>query len=217
MTNHLGRILILTLVVFSLMACKTNKNMTTTEPSSGEIEKYSVEVDSVLPCDHSARIVLDIENASCGLMLTLPNGMSVQPIELPDPEFTFSSGDKVRVSFVERDDFKSDCANSQGIVQVTCLEKDWNLSYDKGDECVKTIDAFSIPWMKRIIGELDPEKVTRYDFEDRLAYKFEGKKGQVVVDCFGQELCRQRPGEKPACEMIQSMMSNAYVILVINN
>ena len=206
---------IFTLGLF-MTACSVSKKASVTPLSNEEVEAYEVKKDSVLPCDHSANIAMDAD-AECGLLLSMPNGSFFQPVSFPVVDFIFEDGQNVRVSFLERKGIKSDCAKSHMMVELTCLEKDWTFSDAKSDDCEDTIDVFSVGWMKRMLHEVDVEKITKYDYRNEKAYVFEGKKGTLMSDCYGNELCRTRPGEKRDCMEIYSQLSNGYVILVVNN
>lgn len=208
-------LLILTFVL-TISACHSSKKAAVEPMSNAEVESYEVKKDSTLPCDHSANIAMDAD-ANCGLLLSMPNGTILQPISFPDTDFIFEDGQNVRVSFLERKSVESDCDKAQIMVELTCLEKDWTFSDAKSDKCEDTIDAFSIGWMKRMLHEVDVEKITKYDYRNEKAYVFEGKKGTLMSDCYGNELCRIRPGERQDCMEIYGQLSNGYVILVVNN
>ncbi len=208
----------LSIFAFGLLmtACSASKKAAITPLSNEEVESYEVKKDSKLPCDHSANIAMDAD-ADCGLLLSMPNGMILQPVTFPDVDFIFEDGQNVRVSFLEMKSAESDCEKSQMMVELTCLEKDWTFNDAKSEDCEDTIDAFSVGWMKRMLHEVDVEKITKYDYRNEKAYAFEGKKGTLLSDCYGNELCRIRPGEKQDCMDVYSQLSNGYVILVVNN
>lgn len=209
---------ILPILAVLFFNCGGTRQTNQTIDQDGQIADQEVKIDSVLPCDHSGILTVNLDDENCGILLELPNGSYMQILELADQNFTFSSGDRVRVSFEVLNQIKSSCPKAMQAIRVTCMEEDWNISHQKSTECIKTIDAFSVEWMHKIIGQLDPQKITRYDFRNnQYAYLFEGSKGKILTDCFGGELCQERPGMKGNCEQIWPLLSNEYVILVVNN
>ncbi|MDX1686069.1 MAG: hypothetical protein R3275_12600 [Saprospiraceae bacterium] len=179
-------------------------------------ETQVVQVDSFLPCEHTAEIVLDLESEPCGLLLKMPNGILFKPQDLPNPDFAMATGQKVRVSFEILPDQVSNCEKAKDVVSITCLQETLNTDYTKSDTCVRTKDAFAINWMKTIINEIDARRVTRYDYREQLAYKFEGPDRVIFTDCYGNVLCRATTEIEDRCNPVQAEMSNGYVILVVN-
>ena len=71
--------------------------------------------------------------------------------------------------------------------------------------------------MNKVINEMDPERITKYDYNNQYAYGFKNRKGEVIFNCTGTELCRFMASEEDRCAQIRMKLSNQQVILVINN
>jgi len=203
----------LLVIAFSCSSSKSGVNVS--PEKKDDMVEVETEVVSV-PCDHTATILsFTQEDPNCAVLFELANGMMFQPILLPDPNFTFNHGDRVRISYDILDNYEKGCSKAMAMAQVTCLEKDYSFDHGKG-QCVNTIDVFSVPWMNDVLNKMNAGRVTKYDFEEKYAYGFKSQSGEVIFDCHGTEICRSRPQEGDQCFAIRNKLTNQQVVLVIN-
>lgn len=80
--------------------------------------------------------------------------------------------------------------------------------------CTWTTDAYGIPWMAQVIGQLDPDRITRYRYYDGGAYYFESLKGYYLFDCKGIQICYD-PEDATKC-VTNTELRDRFVILVRN-
>ena len=166
--------------------------------------------EEVINCDHQARVVM-IEDEGCGLLFKMPNGMLIQA---EDFAYDVEEDETVNLSFDVIQGQRPSCSAAQLLVSITCIKESAMSSVPS--YCKDVIDVFEIPWMKRIANEVDVTLVTKYDYANEKAYVFEGKQKVIMVDCRGNVLCESDAADSQRCMPVISQLSNAYVILVVN-
>lgn len=201
-----------TLLAFVLLiSCGTSRDSEDTNKRMNEGPEPEV---TELSCEHTVRWVRDTSEG-CGILLIMPNGVVLEPVQ----PITMETGEAVdgvlRVSMEIVVDGVPKCPSAQNVVRVTCLAPGEDLTGGKGYQCEEPRDIFMVAWMKQLMDRVEPHTVTKYDYRERIAYSFRSDTKEVIVDCYGVELCRQKAGEEE-CMTVRSQLSNERVILVVN-
>jgi len=197
-----------------MISCHSTKKISQEEMR--EKADQPVEKVTQLKCDFNG-IIMVSDDPHCGVLIQLTNKTVIQPIGFPDSlDFVFEDNQPVRFSYKILEDVSTDCKEAIGVAEITCLVKDRKLQTGKSNECQDVIDVFKVKWMKDLLNSMDARKITKMDYREEKAYKFESPRATIYVDCYGNELCRIRAGENEQCAEVISQMSNEYVILVVD-
>ncbi|RBL91260.1 hypothetical protein [Chitinophaga flava] len=92
--------LLTVLIIFA--ACKTSPPISTC--------RYTGEVKDMSGID------------GCGLVITMKDGTTLQPVEFANPGFTLKAGQTVRFDFMELKDRPSNCMGGR-VVRIECIQE----------------------------------------------------------------------------------------------
>ncbi|MBP6185056.1 MAG: hypothetical protein KA479_08930 [Saprospiraceae bacterium] len=191
-------------VIVTSISCKTSHN--------------------ALPAGTSATVEVNQAAAysGCQCVLRTKDGRQFIPVSYSNASCTLQAGEVYSIRYEMRDEAVYGCTlkGALPIHLLACIKlENSNLKGTGGIKperpiCAWTTDVFAIPWMVQIIKQIDPDKITRFQYQSNGAYSFESQKGHYLFDCFGNLICNEAKGELNC--LVNHALSDQYVILVRN-
>jgi hypothetical protein len=146
----------------------------------------------------------------CGLMFELENGKKILPVNALDYELHI--GLKASISFREISDGVSTCMAEDILAEIICFQPLLLLPEKK--RCVDMSDPTSIPWMKRLLEDIKPIIIEKYDYLDGYAYLLKKKGIHFLYDCQGTLLCSFDPDYPDECRRKLNNLKNKTEIWI---
>ena len=160
-------------------------------------------------CDISVRVEKsDLDG--CDLLLVLPDGRKLLPVN--HEEMRLEDGQNVLISYIEEKDMASICMAEDAIVIVTCWQLEGRIPAKK--ECEDIRDPFESSWLSRIMGEIDPVIIEKYNYRDGFVYICKTSSYNYLYDCQGTLLCVYQAGEQQPCRSKTQELSDKREIWV---
>jgi len=160
--------------------------------------------------------------SGCQFILRTRDGKQLVPIFDNSNPYAFQLGEDYLISYELLTDAVYGCTleSVQPVKILTCvIQENGKLDGTGGIKperqmCAWTTDVFAIPWMVQLIRQIDPYKITRFQYHSIGAYYFESKRGHYLFDCSGNFMCQEAVGVVNC--LLNQDLKDPYVILVRN-
>lgn len=140
----------------------------------------------------------------CRFLLELKDGTRLLPVELSNPDFLFSEGQLVKISYSEVKGLMTTCMSGAMTVKLECIEeikpgeKKGQLFIKK--ECFDTQAPLTIAWMNKAILRNRVSEVKKGYLQEEPQYVLFGNINVMVFSCTGQLICEYPLNTKSTCE-----------------
>ncbi len=177
-----------------------------------------------LPTGLSATVEVNqaVAFSGCQWVLRTKEGKQFIPVSHSNPSCMLQAGEVYSIHYELRDEAVYGCTlkGALPIHLLACIKQANSALQGTGGIkqerpiCAWTTDVYAIPWMVQIIKQIDPYKITRFQYQSDGAYSFESQKGHYLFDCTGNLICNEAKGELNC--LVNPALSDPYVILVRN-
>lgn len=158
----------------------------------------------------------------CRFILATSKGQLLLPVSLPGEGCDWGPQDRYRIRYEVLEDAVFGCTVPKVIpVRVlSCVRRSSGAPRGTGGikplpaVCAWTANPYQVPWMTKIIGQINPYRITRFAYPDGGAYWFESSGGHYLLDCRGQMMCSGGATDQTC--LSDPRLTDAYVILVRN-
>lgn len=142
-------------------------------------------------CNQEVLVIDKSGMDGCGLLLQLPNGDKWLVVE-NDTDQSFQAGERWKIGYEKVDDYMSSCMMEQAAVKIVCQEK-------MPAACEDQRDVFKISWLRKKMGDWQPLRVYRYQYQSEVVYLVERAQGNFLFSCRGEQWCAGKGAEWTAC------------------
>ena len=129
----------------------------------------------------------------CRFILELKDGKRLLPVELSDPEFLFSEGQLVKITYTEVKGAVTNCMTGSMAIKLECIqeikpgEKKGQVFTKK--ECFDTQAPLSVAWINKVVLRNRVTEVKKGYFNNEPQYILYGNVNIMVFSCTGELLC----------------------------
>ena len=150
----------------------------------------------------------------CQMLILLDDGTKLLPAKISDEKFKLQDGQRIAFDYRENKEFgMTICMAEDMIVDIVCIKSLDSKTADE-PECVNTFSPIKIEWMKKLIDEQQPIRISKYTYGKEFVYFFQGKSNSYAYDCRGKLICDMPGNEKNVCyEQIQTFKDGRVVYL----
>ena len=194
--RHFLVFFILISLFFGILSCDTTK---ATVPSGTECSTKGVVKDMT---------GLD----GCKFLIQTEDGKLLLPVEISNSRFKLVDGDQIAFDFVQNKEVQFGiCQAEDMMVNITCIR---SLTNSKVDDCVDTNSPAKVKWLGDLIDKYNPQRISKYPYNNDLLYLIEAKPNSFAYDCKGKLVCEiTEPKDDLCLEQVKSL-GKAQIIYV---
>lgn len=210
MIKHL---FLITVLAIGLLACSGKKKLT---QDNGDLVQEDQETESPgkpMPDFFEAVIVDKSDLDGCGLLFKMEDGSLLRPVSFPPKTPVLKAGMKVSFAYYTAKEMVSICMAEDESINVLQLVL---LNEGQQDPCIHISDPYDAKWMEKVITNMKPYSITRYDYNDQYAYYFTGATKSLLYDCEGNLICEVPGKALNDCARQVNDLLNKEVIWVMN-
>ena len=154
----------------------------------------------------------------CKILILLDDGTKLLPSKIIDANFRLKDGQRIAFDYREDKDFNMTiCMAEDMIIEITCLKSLDEMSNNNAAQCINTSEPTKIDWLKKLIEEKQPLRISKYPYGKKFVYFFQGKTDSYAYDCEGNLICDMPGNEQNVCYDQMQTFTDGRVIYLGEN
>lgn len=159
-------------------------------------------VKNLTICNTDAKVVDLSELDGCGLLLLLPSGEKLLPVNAES--FKLIAGQSIKINY-RSVDYMTTCMAEAEVVEITCLQP------GKMEVCEEITGATDSVWLEALIHQSYLSIVEKYDYFGSYVYHCISKSIDQWYDCRGNLVCMDNGA---TCSLDKDNLKNKVEIWV---
>lgn len=174
----------LLLLLMVLVACSSKKKIV---QDNADVAPEEVQSNNrPMPDFYEATVIDKSEIDGCGILFRMEDGRLLRPVSFPPMSPELKGGMSVSFAYYTAKEMVTICMAEDESINVVQLVL---LNDGKQDPCIHVSDPYDAVWMEKVISDITPYSITRYDYKDQFVYYFTGAQRSFLYKCNGELIC----------------------------